>query len=166
MSQTALNEDSPKVFISYSWTSKEHRKWVEDLAIRLASDGVHVVVDFWDLREGQDKYAFMEQMITDTSIHRVLILMDSRYKEKADARRAGVGSESQIMSSELYGKADQRKFVPIVVERNGNGEPFVPVYLNTRIYIDLSPNSDFAEQYESLLRNIFDKPAPPTPGVG
>jgi hypothetical protein len=29
---------SPKVFISYSWTSKAHGNWVLDLAIRLCDD--------------------------------------------------------------------------------------------------------------------------------
>ncbi len=50
----------PKVFISYSWSSPQHEQWVLDLAERLSGDGVVVVLDKWDLKEGQDKHVFME----------------------------------------------------------------------------------------------------------
>ena len=46
----------PKIFISYSWSSEEK---VLELAKRLCSDGVDVVLDKWDLKEGNDKYVFM-----------------------------------------------------------------------------------------------------------
>ena len=44
----------PKVFISYSWTKSE---LVLQFANRLMSHGVEVVLDKWDLKEGQDKFA-------------------------------------------------------------------------------------------------------------
>src|SRR5690242_4127600 len=153
-SQSLPNEAPPKVFISYSWTSKEHQQYVIDLAARLANDRVHVVIDVWDLQAGQDKFVFMEKMVTDPTIQRVLIILDQKYKEKADERKAGVGSESQIISSELYGKAEQRKFIPIIATKDEQGNPYLPVYLKSRIYYDLSPDADFANQYEQLLRDI------------
>ena len=45
----------PKVFISYSWSSPQHEQWVLGLAERLSGDAVVVVLDKWDLKEGQDK---------------------------------------------------------------------------------------------------------------
>jgi len=47
--------EQPKVFISYSWSSPQHEQWVLDLAERLSGDGIIVVLDKWDLKEGQDK---------------------------------------------------------------------------------------------------------------
>lgn len=48
-----LQEDKiPKIFISYSWGSSE---LVLELAQRLVAHGVDVVLDKWDLKEGQDK---------------------------------------------------------------------------------------------------------------
>jgi SEFIR domain len=44
----------PKTFISYSWTSKDHERWVLDLATALRDNGVDVILDKWDLREGHD----------------------------------------------------------------------------------------------------------------
>ena len=52
----------PKVFISYSWTKSE---LVLQVANRLMSHGVEVVLDKWDLKEGQDKYVFMEQCVNN-----------------------------------------------------------------------------------------------------
>ena len=45
----------PKVFISYCWTSPTHEDWVINFAERLVANGVDIVIDKWDLKEGQDK---------------------------------------------------------------------------------------------------------------
>jgi len=42
----------PKIFISYSWSSSQHKQWVLELAERLSGDGVVVVLDEWDLKTG------------------------------------------------------------------------------------------------------------------
>ena len=78
---------TPRVFISYSWTSTKFQQQVKELAERLVHDGVDVVLDIWDLKDGQDKFHFMEQCVTDPQIDRVLIICDSGYAEKADARK-------------------------------------------------------------------------------
>lgn len=44
------DDKTPKVFISYSWSSDE---LVLDLAKRLVAHGVDVVLDKWDLKEGK-----------------------------------------------------------------------------------------------------------------
>lgn len=147
----------PKVFISYSWSSPDHEAWVLDLAEQLMSDGVEVCLDKWDLREGQDKYAFMEQMVSDEEVSHVLLICDKQYKEKADARKGGVGDETVIVSPDVYQSAEQRKFLPIVAQRDEHGDAFVPNYLKSRIYIDLSEH-DFGLEYEKLLRAIFHQP--------
>lgn len=130
------------------------------------SDGVLVVLDKWELQEGQDKYTFMEKMVTDEGITRVLVICDQQYKDKADAREGGVGSESLIISSEIYQKVDQKKFIPIVREFDDAGKECVPVYLEGRIYIDLSTEEKFFEEYEKLLRNLYERPSSSRPPLG
>lgn len=156
---------TPKVFISYSWTSKEYQESVIALAERMRHDGVDVKIDVWDLKEGQDKYAYMEQCVTDTSIDKVLILSDQLYTKKADKREGGVGSETTIISDEVYKDADQHKFIPVVMERDEKGEEYLPQYLKSRIYRDLSGDNCEAE-YEALLRTIYEMPSHKKPELG
>jgi len=80
---------SPKVFISYSWSSQEYIDRVEELANDLHSHGVEVVFDQWDLEEGQDVHSFMEQAVNDGTCTHVLILCDLMYAEKDNGRKAG-----------------------------------------------------------------------------
>lgn len=83
--------------------------WVLQLAADLRANGVDAILDKWHLKEGQDAFAFMERMVTDPGVSKVAVICDKEYVERANARKGGVGTESQIMSSELYGKVDQTK---------------------------------------------------------
>ena len=69
---------------SYSWSNPDHEDWVINLAERLVSDGVDVVIDKWNLKEGQDKFNFMETMVKSVEIQKVLIILDQKYSEKAE----------------------------------------------------------------------------------
>ncbi len=153
-------------FISYSWTSEQHREWVLKLAERLVNHGVYVVLDRWQLKPGQDKYAFMERMVTDPDIRKVLIICDRRYQENADKRKGGVGDETLLITSEVYGRVNQEKFIPIVVERDENGDPYMPRYLAARMFIDMSIPAKFEDKYQELLRNLYDVPETAPPPLG
>lgn len=157
---------SPKAFISYSWSSPEHQKWVLDLATQLRENGVDVTFDKWDLKEGHDAIKFMEKMVTDPEIKKVIVILDRTYAEKADGREGGVGTETQIISPKIYAKADQDKFVGVASETGDDGRPFLPTFYKSRIYIDLSQSDIYAANFEQLLRWIYDKPAHPKPPLG
>lgn len=156
----------PKVFISYSWTSSAHQDLVREWAERLVSDGIDVVLDLWDLKEGQDKYHFMERMVTDSQVTHVLAICDKLYAEKADARKDGVGTESQIISKEVYDKVEQSKFIPIVCGFDDEGNPFLPTFFKHRIWIDFSSPEKTNENWERLIRLLFGKPLHQKPGLG
>ena len=66
--------ENPKLFISYCWTNQEHESWVLNLATELVENGVDVIIDKWNLREGQDSYKFMEQMVNNKDIKKVLLI--------------------------------------------------------------------------------------------
>jgi hypothetical protein len=153
-----MSEENPKFFISYSWTSPEHEQWVLSLATELRESGVDVILDKWDLKEGHDANVFMEQMVTDSSIKKVLLVCDRDYAEKADGRSGGVGTETQIISPEIYQKANQDKFVTIIAERDEQGKAYLPVYYKSRIFIDLSAPDLYSKNFEQLCRWIYDKP--------
>ncbi|WP_413327068.1 toll/interleukin-1 receptor domain-containing protein [Bacillus inaquosorum] len=156
-----------KVFISYSWTNDSLVDWVrEDIATRLMEDGVDVVLDQWDLKEGQDVFAFMESMVNDSSIDKVLVICDQGYKNKANSRAGGVGTETQIITPKVYSEATQEKFIPIIAERDENGNDFIPTYMDGRKYIDLSSEELYIENYEQLLRVIYGRPLNRKPKKG
>lgn len=157
--------ENPKVFISYSWHPESNKIRVQRLAERLMDDGVIVMLDIWDLKDGQDKYVFMEQMVKDPDVKKVLIICSEDYANKANNRKGGVGTESTIMSSEIYSLASQTKFIPIVVERK-NGEAFLPTFLKSRIYIDMSSDEIYELGYDQLLRDIYDMPLHRKPALG
>lgn len=139
---------------------------IRSYAERLLSDGVDVILDQWSLAEGQDKYAFIEQMVTDPSVSHVLVFSDRMYAEKANARRRGVGTESQIISRQVYEKADQTKFIPLVSEIDDEGNPYLPEFPKSRIWIDFSSNEAVNANWEQLIRALHGKPLHEKPAVG
>lgn len=162
---TVINEP-PKVFISYSWSGPEHEKFVLELATALRDHGVDAILDKWKLKPGQDKFVFMESMVTDKNVQKVLVLCDQQYKAKADDRSGGVGTESQIISSELYTKVNQTKFIPVICERGDDGQEFLPIFMTGRMYVDMSADEKWGEGLDQLLRQIYDQPLYPEPSLG
>ncbi|EMQ7128475.1 TPA: hypothetical protein G8N62_004447 [Salmonella enterica] len=156
----------PKVFISYSWSSKTHQQHIKDIAERLAADGVETVVDIYDLKEGDDKNHYMERMVQDESVTHVLVICDEKYSKKADLRKDGVGVESMIISQEIYSSVSQSKFIPLIFEYKESGEPYTPVFLKSRIYIDFSTPEKENDNWERLIRLLYGKPEFTKPVLG
>lgn len=162
----SLPDAPPKTFISYAWTSEDHKAWVRSLAERLRDDGIDATLDQWDLKPGHDAIAFMEQIVTDTQVKKVIIICDRAYVSKSNSRKGGVGTEAQIISPEIYAKADQDKFVVVSVERDDVGEPCRPAFYKSRIAIPMDEETEFEVRYEELIRWIFDRPLRPKPTLG
>jgi hypothetical protein len=156
----------PKLFISYCWSDAEHDQWVVEFATALRESGVDVILDKWDLKEGHDAFAFMEKMVTDPQIKKVAIICDEKYALKADGRSGGVGTETQIISPRIYENTSQEKFVAVVRQRDSSGKAYLPTYYKSRIYIDLVEAESYSENFERLLRWIFDKPLYIKPDIG
>lgn len=76
----------PKVFVSYSWAGKARAKRIADFL--RTECGVDVVIDIYHLKPGQNKYAFMQRIVDDASIDRVLVLCDQAYQERANNFKA------------------------------------------------------------------------------
>lgn len=161
------NIEGKKVFISYSWSNEEHQTKVIKLAEELVNLGIDVILDVWDLKPGQDKYNFMEKMVKDPSLDKVLIITDKTYAEKANNRQGGVGTETQIITPSIYNNLGEDKFIPIIFEKDKNtGEAFLPVYAQSRIYIDLTNDTVYQEGLEQLVREIYERPTYKKPKLG
>lgn len=149
-------ERPPKVFLSYSWSSPLHEEWVLQFANELRSGwGVDAILDKTHLRGGDDAIAFMERMVTDETLDKVILVCDSEYAEKADSRRGGAGTEAQIITPELYKQTAEegdRKYAAVIRERDEDGDACIPAFYGGRIYFDLTDESKHADEMEALAR--------------
>lgn len=157
---------APKVFISYCWTTPGHEEWVLQLATDMRQEGIDAILDKWDLGIGDDAYAFMERMVNDSTITKVVIVCDRMYAKKANDRLGGVGAETQVLTSDLYGKKEQTKYALLATELDENGVPYRPTYYGGRIHIDFTDTSKYVDKLEELVRWVFDKPLHKKPELG
>lgn len=130
------------------------------------ASGIEVRLDKWDLRPGGDAVAFMESMVTDKSIDKVLIISDKSYSEKADERRGGVGTETQIISKKVYEQVNQERFIAVIAEKDENGNAYTPTFYHSRLYIDLSSPDIYSDGFEELIRCIYGQPQHKKPELG
>jgi TIR domain len=151
----------PAVFISYSHDSQEHKLWVLNLATRLRNNGVDAMLDQWDLGPGGDLPHFMEQSISRSS--RVLMICTERYVDKANAGTGGVGYEKMIMTSDLVARIGSNKVIPIVRQ---SGLPRLPIFVSSKLYIDLSTADKFETGFDQVLRELLNAPLFQKPPLG
>ncbi|WP_172611324.1 toll/interleukin-1 receptor domain-containing protein [Eubacterium limosum] len=144
----------PTVFISYSWSPKENKDRIIRLAEKLEKDNVNVLYDEKSLLPGQDIIYFMENIRNDPKIKKVLIICNSDYARKAEERKGGVGTESEIIIPEVYGNPMQNKIIPVFFEKDSEGNFCCPGYLKNKWGIDLTDEND-NKGYEKLLKDIF-----------
>ena len=146
-----MDNKGPKVFISYSWEDREHKKWVKEFAEDLIRDGIEATVDQYDLQLGDRLPQFMEQSISESDY--VLIICTPNYKRKSDARVGGVGYEGHIISDELFSKGNERKFIPVI--RRGVAKDVIPACLAGKLGIDLSDTADYEQNYRDLVTTLY-----------
>lgn len=155
-------EKVPKVFISYSHDTPDHKRWVGELASKLVENGVDVILDQWDLGPGDDLAKFMEHSVRDSD--RVLMICTENYVKKSNDGHGGVGYEAMIVTSEIVRNLGTSKFIPVV--REVTNEAQLPNSVSTRFYINLSDDENINEQFEDLLRELHQTPKSKKPSLG
>ena len=150
----------PRVFISYSHDSDEHKAWVLTLAQRLAALPVWLLFDQWDLNLGGDLPRFMEQGISTSDY--VLVICTENYNQKANQGIGGSGYEKMIMTADLMQDQNTERFIPIV---RGNQQPSTPTFLGSRLYADFTNDEDFERGVDAVAQTILG-PRSKRPGIG
>jgi hypothetical protein len=161
-----MSEIIPKLFVSYSWSNPDHEQRVLRFAEDLVSQGIDVILDKWHLQPGHDANAFMESMVTDPSVTKVIMVCDEGYAAKSDRRTGGAGTEAQIITPEIYAQAKQDKFAAVVFDRDSDGKAFLPTYYQSRIYFDLSDPSNFGAEFDKVVRWAWGKQLHVRPEIG
>lgn len=152
----------PKLFVSYSHDSEDHKDWVLLLATRLVANGVDVVLDQWDLTLGSDLPRFMEQGLSNAE--RVLAVCTAPYVDKANSGKGGVGYEKMILTAQLMQDITSDRIVPVI--RSNALTPPVPIFLSSRVHIDFRDDLAFEAKYAELIRDIHGQAVKPRPPLG
>lgn len=151
----------PRVFISYSHDSAEHKEWVLNFATTIRNRGIDAVLDQWDLKPGDDLPHFMEKELELCDF--VIMICTETYVSKANAGTGGVGYEKMILTSSLLGKIDSNKIIPIIRQSSGTT---LPTFLKTKLYINFSNDSDVEYSLDELLRHLLNAPLYKKPEIG
>ena len=151
----------PRVFISYSHDSAEHKEWVLKLATTLRNRGVDAVLDQWDLKPGDDLPHFMETQISKAQF--VIMVCTESYVEKANKGQGGAGYEKMIMTSSLLSTIDSSKVIPIIRQK---GTDLRPTFLNSKLYINFSKDDELEYNLDDLLRVLLNSPLYEKPEIG
>lgn len=151
----------PKVFISYSHDSQEHKKWVLDFATRLRNTGIDAIIDQWELKPGDDLPHFMETHLANSDY--IIMICTEKYVAKANTGVGGVGYEKMIITSDLLQQIDNNKVIPIIRQ---NGTYNVPTFLKTKLFINFSLTESFEFSYDELIRTLHKSPLYIKPEIG
>ena len=132
-----------KVFVSYSWDSKEHQEWVIALTNTLRSTyGIDAKCDML-----LDKPNLFSMMVQEARINDKIIIVDTKkYTEKANTEQGGVGYETQLFYN-FFQKQPQKL---IVIKRDMCDLPF---YLGGWNYIDFTKGAT-EENLDALVLKI------------
>ncbi len=153
--------ENPKVFISYSHDTPEHKQWVSELAARLRRNGVNVILDQWQPEPNDDVTLFIEHSFKESD--KVLVICTDSYVSKANDGEGGVGYESMIVTSKLVENLGTNKFIPII--RQTLTEEKTPEFLRERVYIDFTEDDQFDEKFAELLHERLLVPSLQIPSV-
>ncbi|MEM9388220.1 MAG: toll/interleukin-1 receptor domain-containing protein [Pseudomonadota bacterium] len=156
-----------KIFISYAWESEPYKAWVASVATRLRREGIHAILDRWDLGD-QDIPSFMNRWVRDAD--RVLMIGSPQYRDKVHAmesreRVTGSGWESGLLTAQLFTDGADRRWPIVTAIGRGTWRDAFPTYVVSRDHVDLTQNDRFEAEWERLKQRLLDQ-VPSGPEVG
>lgn len=157
--------EHPRVFISYSHDSEEHKDRVLQLAHQLRGDGMDARLDqFVNGTPAEGWPRWMRNEIKQAQF--VLVVCTETFRRRAEreeepGRGHGVIYESLIAEADIYANGSKNtKFMPIYFQ--GSSSKNVPDFLQTWTYYPITKLSE----YETLRRVLTDQPLTPMPPLG
>lgn len=151
---------SPRVFISYSWDSDEHRDWVESLATQLRNAGIDARLDRWrDKNQSIDDFMMVELERADY----VLAICTPRFKQKVMDNAEGSklsASGTEMGTAAAFRRVSGKVTVPILAR--GEFSEAAPANLLGSEYYDFT-HGDRRKAFDNLKRHLLGqtKTAPP-----
>jgi hypothetical protein len=161
----------PRVFISYSHDSPEHRERVLKFANRLRKDGVDAWIDQFDVHQSEPWKTWMRREIKKAP--KVLMVFTPTYMRRFEGneevgRGKGVTFEGIVIGQSIYDRGGKNdKFRAVLFEGcDGDGVP----YNEDCITIDIGAYTHYRPEtpigYEELIRWIFNQPVATPDEIG
>jgi tetratricopeptide (TPR) repeat protein len=154
------NISHPKVFISYSWDSEEHKNSVLDLADRLRNHGIDCDIDQFEVYPSEGWQNWMRNQVEQSDF--VIVICTEQYKKRFQGKEElgkgkGVTWEGVIINQLIYDQVSSTKFIPVIFSAQAG--IYIPTELRRFTYYLLdSCNLNFDNQgYESLYRQLTNQ---------
>lgn len=136
-------------FVSYSWDSEEHQKWVRQLVKDLNSVGIEATMDTLETEHHTVHLGEMMASSVDKNDY-TLVVMTPHYAYKANQGQGGVGTETRYIMNLM--DDNKNRVIPLI--RRGEDSSAIPFYLKQINYIDFRNNLKYEESFESLLKRM------------
>ena len=159
-----LDAASPKVFISYSHDSQEHKDQVLELADRLREDGIDCTIDQYEESPAEGWQRWMLNQVEEATF--VLVACTEQYDRRFRGREEmgrgkGATWEGGVIIQELNDDQGQNtKFIPIALTLEDAN--FIPSPLRSATSYRLNT----ADGYELLYRRLTNQPRTRKPELG
>ncbi|WP_410596471.1 SEFIR domain-containing protein [Amycolatopsis sp. lyj-23] len=161
--------DHPKVFVSYTHDSEQHREAVLTFADFLVRHGIDVVLDRWATDRRRDWQAWMTARITESDY--VLVIASEGYRRMGDGNgpddlNLGGQSEAALLRDLLQGDRATwtAKILPVLLA--GHGKEEIPKFLQPNAADRYEVRANTPEAAESLLRVLTRQPRDVPPPLG
>jgi len=153
------NQVNPRVFISYSWDSPDHKLWVESLAQELRKAGIDARLDAWrDESQSIDDFMMIELERADY----VIAVCTPQFKQKIVENAegvAGTASGFEIGTAAALRRSSGKDVIPIL--RAGAWLESAPSFLVSYRYYDFTSDDigeEFAQLRDRLLGHVRRPP--------
>jgi hypothetical protein len=155
---------TPRVFVSYSHDSTEHKDRVVRFIQRLRKDGIDAQIDQYvggRPREGWPRW-MLDKL--DWAEFVLLVCTETYYRRfrghEEPGKGKGVDWEGQLITFAIYNaKSQTKRFVPVIFD--SQDEEFVPEPLSDHFYC-----LDSEDHYRALFRLLTGQAGVPLPELG
>jgi len=152
---------NPKIFISYTQDSEKHSNAVLNLANKLRSEGIDVILDQYEQSPSEGWPHWMDRKINEANFI-LMVCTENYYKRVMGKEKVGVGQglkwEGRLIYQDLYNSdTKSQKFIPIIFKDEDK------VYIPKPIQGSTHYNIKNQDQYDKLywfLRGINPVEAP------
>jgi TIR domain len=141
-------DKTPRVFVSYSWDTEQHKNWVLAFVKRLREKGIDAFIDQTDLQLGARAPEFMERAVRDSD--RVVVICTDTFKHRFDNRKGGAGYEGHIITGEIVSEVGPNKFIPVL--KQGDWKTAMPTALTGIYGVDLRTDSN--DEFRKLVDGL------------